>query len=200
MSAHKNDFAGYSRDQVVNIINSVIAKVKNPQEVSYETICAELHSLKHAIDEMRGQLRSSLPKDIAGSGTKDELQAAIGATEKATNDIMDSCERIRTGVAGAGPEAINAVEAEITRIYEACAFQDIVGQRITKVIKTFTKIDEGISSLVQSLDGNAPYQAEAPKEKEPDYSKGEGLLNGPALPQNAMSQDDIDKLLSSFDD
>ncbi|MGB4107911.1 MAG: protein phosphatase CheZ [Alphaproteobacteria bacterium] len=199
MPEQKDDFVAgqYSRDQVVNIINSVIAKVKNPQEVSYETICLELHSLKSAIDDMRGQLRNSLPRDI---GAKDELEAAIGETEKATHAIMDSCERIRAKVAGAGPETAMAIETEITGIYEACTFQDIVGQRITKVIKTFKKVDESISAIVHALDGNAPYPGEAPKEKKPDYSKGEGLMNGPALPQNAMSQDDIDKLLSSFDD
>ena len=81
-----------------------------------------------------------------------------------------------------------------TRIYEACGFQDITGQRITKVVATLKTIEAKVAHMVAAFGSRAsrPPAAEAM----PDPSL---LLNGPQLPAAAMDQSDIDKLLASFD-
>ena len=120
----------------------------------------------------------------------------MGATEKATTTIMDSCEKILAQMAHENHDLIQKTEAEIVKIYEACTFQDITGQRITKVIKTLKKIDEQVSSLLEALD-NKLISLGLPGNVE--TTTPVSLLNGPALPQEAISQDEIDRILAAFD-
>ena len=83
------------------------------------------------------------------------------------------------------------------RIYEACSFQDITGQRITKIITTLKSIEAKVAQIIATFGGrdpNAPPVAVAAPVMDEDE-----LLNGPQLPALAMDQSDIDKLLASFD-
>jgi hypothetical protein len=66
---------------------------------------------------------------------------------------------------------------------------------------TLRKIDEKINELLGSVDtsGVPPLHEEDTKEEE-QGTNGDPLLNGPQLAANAMSQDEIDRLLSEFDD
>lgn len=187
----------YRKDQVASIINSVIGKVQSVPRVPAADLESELMALKSMIDELHAQLGQVNAGDISGQfipSATDELDAIVEATEKATDGIMESCEVIQSLVTNPGPDTASKVEEQITRVYEACTFQDITGQRITKIVKTLKKIDERVSSLVGMIEGKVNAVAGG------DSSGGAtSLLNGPALPQNAISQDDIDKLLAEFD-
>ena len=191
--------ASYDRDQVVSIVNSVLHKIQEPQSVSKDIICNELLSLKNIIEDLRKQLNAAQADTIGQTdipNAKDELDAVVGATEKATTTIMDSCEKILAQMAHENQGLIQKTEAEIVKIYEACTFQDITGQRITKVIKTLKKIDEQVSSLLEALD-NKLISLGLPGNVE--TTTPVSLLNGPALPQEAISQDEIDRILAAFD-
>ena len=186
----------FGRDQVVSIINSVIGKVNAPQELPRDLICRELNGLKETIEALREQLQVSAPGDISRTHiptAKDELDAVIETTEQATNTIMTACESVLANVRGGPPAISQSVEADIVRIFEACTFQDITGQRITKVIRTLKDIDSKVCGLLGALGQPLENVVTALPRQEHD-----SLLNGPQLPQNAVSQDDIDKLLSSF--
>ena len=80
-------------------------------------------------------------------------------------------------------------------IYEACSFQDITGQRVSKVVKTFHTIEEKIDHLVSVLGIKAKRYIDEDDEHEGD----DRFINGPALPPEAISQEDIDKLLVELD-
>ena len=188
-----SDVQSFGRDQVVNIINSVIGKVKGPQELSRDLICRELTGLKDTIESLRQQLHVAAPGDISQMHiptARDELDAVIDSTEQATNSIMTACESVLTQMEKAPPELGKNVEAEIVRIYEACTFQDITGQRISKVIKTLKEIDGKVCQLLGVIG-----QPETGYESK---SESESLLNGPQLPKDAISQDEIDRLLADF--
>ncbi|MCM2343659.1 MAG: protein phosphatase CheZ [Alphaproteobacteria bacterium] len=187
----------YRKDQVASIINSVIGKVQSVPRVPAADLESELVALKSMIDELHAQLGQVNAGDISGQfipSATDELDAIVEATEKATDGIMESCEAIQSLVSSPGPDLASKVEEQITRVYEACTFQDITGQRITKIVKTLKKIDERVSSLVGMIEGKVNAVAGVEGAAGPT-----SLLNGPALPQNAISQDDIDKLLAEFD-
>ena len=96
-------------------------------------------------------------------------------------------------------ETAEVVETEVTKIFEACSFQDITGQRITKVVSTLKQIDEKVSDLLGVLAKKMPGYEEVTEEGDSNGQSDSGLVNGPQLPQNAITQDDIDKLLSDFD-
>ena len=89
-------------------------------------------------------------------------------------------------------DAAGVLQEATTKIYEACSFQDITGQRITKVVATLKAIDNKVGHIIATFDrreGHPP-----PRPAPPEGS----LLNGPQLPASAMDQSDIDKLLASF--
>lgn len=183
----------YERDQVVKIINSVLAKV---QESSPDhAVFKEIQELKNIIQEARTEIGSTRPDDISGKhipAATDELDAIVVATAEATGTIMDSCEMIQKSFEKMDPVLASGLENEVTKIFEACSFQDITGQRITKVVKTLKKIDEKITALLGVLGSKAPGYEEVSEEEE------NSLLSGPQLPGKGVSQDDIDKLLGDL--
>ncbi|MBV8536098.1 MAG: protein phosphatase CheZ [Alphaproteobacteria bacterium] len=114
----------------------------------------------------------------------------MAATAEATGAILDSAEKLTALGAGADPELRDQIAEQATRIFEACSFQDITGQRITKVVKTLKQIEAKVGELVQAF-GDEPAPVRGAKSTGNDEA---ALLNGPQLPQNAVSQSDIDAL------
>src|SRR5690606_621227 len=83
----------------------------------------------------------------------DELDAVVGATEQATNSILEAVEVIETLVGEMTPEAGKQITEAVTRVYEACNFQDITGQRITKVVKALQHIEQKVDGLLAVFGG-----------------------------------------------
>lgn len=133
----------------------------------------------------------------------DQLDAIVAATEEATNTIMEAAEEVDRATAGlmdhvSDPEARARLEGlpdAVGRIFEACAFQDITGQRITKVVHTLKLIEERVHSLITIWGKEAIAQAaEEDGREEPAEDPDQALLNGPALGGQGVTQADIDKL------
>ena len=64
---------------------------------------------------------------------------------------MSAAEAIEAIGAKADPETSAALLDAVTRIYEASAFQDITGQRITKVVRALQHIEGRIAALAAGL-------------------------------------------------
>jgi chemotaxis protein CheZ len=170
----------------------------------------ELKHLAEFIQDTKTEIAALRP-DVVKSEylptAADELDAIVASTAHATNAIMDAADAI--SAAGSSPEITDAV----TKIYEACTFQDITGQRITKVIKVLKVIEERIDRLLIAVGGTEPLpldQLETVSTAAVDQNSIDALfgsaeqdrtdarlLNGPQLPANASSQDEIDALLAA---
>lgn len=191
--------AEIGRDKVVKIINSVIEKVGAAEEISREHIYHELRALHDLIEETRQEISAARMGDISGThipSATDELDAVVKATEVATGTIMDACDAISDYSAKLDDTHKNFLIGEITKVLEACSFQDITGQRITKVVKSLIVIDEKINQLMAVLEEKIPG---LPSKVLDDNRTPEAkLMNGPQLPDKAISQDDIDKLLADL--
>ncbi len=188
------------KDQVKELINSVIQKVEAKEESSREKIASELRDLQNLIESSRKEISETHVGDVKFTHVPtatDELGAVVAATEAATGVIMDACD-----VIGAEAEKLDAghkdvLMNEVTKILEACSFQDITGQRISKVMKNLKSIEEKVGALLAILADKMPDTLlDAPVE---DTREGdERLKNGPQMPDKAVSQDDIDKLLADL--
>ncbi len=190
--------ADNKKDKIVKIISSVIGKVEENQNVSLASVMVDLRDLLLVIEETRRELGMARPSDITGKhipGATDELDAIIDATSEATSTIMDCCDVISEKAGTVGGENGDAISAEVMKIFEACSFQDITGQRVTKVVKTFRDIEDKIDKLVGVLGIKT-----VAGEEEDDRVGDEKLLNGPQMASEAISQDDIDKLLAELDE
>jgi chemotaxis protein CheZ len=100
------------------------------------------------------------------------------------------------------PAMAEKVTEAVTQVYESCNFQDITGQRITKVVKALKHIESRVDALVSAFgDEISKYKTAHPQAEKATENKmsDAALLNGPQLPDSAGKQDDIDALLASFD-
>lgn len=129
-----------------------------------------------------------------------ELNEVVKATEEATNRIMDEADLVQAIADKLDDSAAkDQLTIHVANLMEACAFQDITGQRITKVLRVLEHIESRVGKLVKIFGGALPEGytiklATAAQGSRPD----ESLMNGPQLGKDAPSQDDIDKLFASL--
>ncbi|MEC7703583.1 MAG: protein phosphatase CheZ [Pseudomonadota bacterium] len=190
---------GFGRDKVVKIISSVLSKVSEAEEISRESLYKDLKDLQDIIHDARKEISFARPSDIQDKHiptATDELDLIVKSTEEATSSIMDSCEILEQEADKEGGPSAFVVSEEVTKIYEACSFQDLTGQRVTKVISSLVTIEEKVSKMIDILGSRLPGM-DVPEEEE--ATGDAALMNGPQAPDKAISQDDIDKLLAEFD-
>lgn len=127
-----------------------------------------------------------------------KLGAAVEGMEKATVKILKSTEAIDDS-AKALAAALKTdyerglaqdIQDHVVKIYEACNFQDLAGQRIGNVIATLNLIEDRVTAM---LDRHERQTIDAPAAKPLADC---GLLNGPRLDGDSghTSQRDIDIL------
>jgi chemotaxis protein CheZ len=153
-------------------------------EIEYAQLLECLRGARLAIAQLRpAELRMvRLPTAL------NHMSAIVESTEVAAHQILSAAEEIM--VTSQLPDRGSAVHDACMRIVEACAFQDLAGQRIQTVVMTLLSIEDKLAALEQTLvghdlqdDGDSPYGAA-------DY------LAGPSLPDEGVSQDEIDRLMS----
>lgn len=128
-----------------------------------------------------------------------QLDAIVMSTEEASNAIMAASEIIL--------EASNRLEGDIsdddrksaqvdiahsaTAVMEACSFQDLAGQRVTKILHSLRFVEERVESMIELCGSDAMVEliGELP-EPEPDHDDVE--MHGPT--SEGISQDEIDAL------
>ncbi len=168
-----------------------------------ETLKDELFGLFHYIQRVRQEIAAiHKPSDDEHTFDKmgDQLDAIIEATEEATNTIMESVEanddvlrNLRDTMTHTDQVAmIDKILENSGKIFEACSFQDITGQRITKVVRSLSYVETRVNSII-SIWGEKDIDAveiAVAQEKTED----EKLLGGPQRKEHAISQDEIDKL------
>jgi chemotaxis protein CheZ len=169
---------------------------------------AELDAMKEAITSTKLEIASIHRSDYEGKGMRrvaGELDAVVGATEAAATTILAAVEEIETQAnmlrATGGKNGVdNQVDVILDRVvsmYEACNFQDLTGQRISKIVTVMKFVEDRLDRMIGVWGG-----LEAFKELV-DQQQGEGhedderaLLNGPKLATDDghVDQGDIDAL------
>lgn len=161
-------------------------------------------AIQQAIMQTKSEIGSLASRGFKGQSLNratDELDAVVQDTEQATETILAAAETIDaqagallTQVDETHREGIMEIHRQAIRIFEACNFQDISGQRISKVVSLLRFIELRVTSMVEIWGG--PEEVEA-VEEEPE-NPDDALLNGPALSSDTgvVSQDDIDSLFA----
>ena len=134
----------------------------------------------------------------------DELDAIVSATEEATNQIMENAEgiedlveQVKARTEDAETNALlDQVPVKTSDIFQACTFQDITGQRITKVVKLLKFVEERVNALI-SVWGESAIAHEAVDRNDPDAKDPyKRYLHGPQMEGEAISQDEVDAMLA----
>lgn len=181
----------FDREQVVQIVEQVVAQAAPPS-------CVRALA---ALDRVTGQMREELSKTGPGHvlallpNARAELEAIVQTTEEAANIIMEECEALQKI---AGEEG----NAAIARILEACSFQDLTGQRRTKIRRALDLAEERTQKIADVLRARfADLESLNPVHAGEEGGAGgadAALMNGPQLPGQGLSQEEIDKLLDGF--
>lgn len=189
-----------SREEVAVIVGSVLASMGGELTQHDLRIYAELETLARFINNAKKEIATIQPSDIHSQHiplATDELDAVVGATEDATNRIMDACDQMMALAGDVPAEVSNKLMDITTGIYEACNFQDITGQRITKVVRALKHIEQKVEALLVALGEEVqrrhPAMAAA-AEPEPTGEGDAKLLNGPSKPGAGIDQAFIDSL------
>ena len=131
-----------------------------------------------------------------------ELGAVVGGTEEATQQILEAAESIdeaASSIAKTNSPELQArfsqdIQERVVTIYEACNFQDLTGQRISKVMTTMRFIENHINIMMDIWGGVDAIKKHAVIV---DDRVGDArLLNGPKglNDEGHASQNDIDAL------
>jgi chemotaxis protein CheZ len=132
-----------------------------------------------------------------------ELGAVVGGTEQATQQILEAAEAIDQAASAmakvTSPDQHKIlsedIQERVVSIFEACNFQDLTGQRISKVMTTMKFIESHITVMMDIWGGVDAIKAHAPAIEDTRDADAK-LLNGPKLDGDVghASQDDIDAL------
>lgn len=172
-----------------SFIDSLDSKVYG----EFREIADYIKNTKSEIGHLQANDLSSNHIPEAGS----ELSAVVSSTEEATTKIMECAEEI-LDADSSDPEAYQKlVNDKVMVIFEACSFQDITGQRISKVVETLEHIESRVSRFASAIGAEDTEQPSSEKEDKRKKRKKDLILNGPAMDGEGVSQDDIDALLNS---
>jgi chemotaxis protein CheZ len=120
---------------------------------------AELDEIHEAIGNTKKELANLHVKGLDGDGmckVTNELDAIVVGTENATESILAAAEVIDTTAADLAATLVQEgnraqatdIQDQVVKIFEACNFQDLTGQRITKVVRTLAFIEDRVNRMM----------------------------------------------------
>lgn len=189
-----------SIDEVGGVVASIMDTLQGDMSSLDLRVYRELDGLVKYINSTKAEIAAVRTEDIRNKhlpDATDQLDAIVRHTEEATGIILDAAEIID---AEAGKLKCQAINDQVMLIFEACGFQDITGQRISKIVSALKHIEERIEKIT-TIFGSQLQGIELPQDdaESDDRDQDEKLLSGPSLPANANDQEKIDALLASFD-
>lgn len=172
------------------------------QKLEVNILKTELRALANSIQETKreiAQLRNNNSDSDRLIAVAGELDAIVGSTETATDGILDAAEKIDNiahNLKSHGNDSyLQRMAEDITEnimvIFEHCNFQDITGQRTTKVVNTLKFVEDRIDKMIDIWGRDTFNELVQDEHEDEDDSR---LLNGPQMADKAISQDEIDKL------
>jgi len=176
----------------------------NPNLTESEHLRKELLGLFQYIQRVRQEIaainRGYDDDSEQFESMSEQLDAIVAATEEATNTIMGRMEdndkavdELRKVVTDPDQVALlDRINGNGNDVYQACSFQDITGQRVTKIVKSVTYVEQRVNALVDVWGKD---ELDKVTVKTEEKTEDEKLLRGPALAsEESLNQADIDAL------
>lgn len=189
--------------EVRDVVESILTTMDGDLDPADGKLFTEVNALSQYIHSAKTEIAALRPDQLRSDHivpATDELDAVVSATEVATNTIMEAAETIEEVAERLDVKLADALSVATTKIYEACSFQDITGQRIGKVVGALKEIEIRVDGIVAAFgDGDGAEQirqhaADHVTQADPAPVDLGELLHGPQLPDQAINQDDIDAL------
>jgi chemotaxis protein CheZ len=152
-------------DRIEAAVRAVLGSMAGDMTMTEAALLGELEALGREVARAKSEIAALRVDDINASHiptATDELDAVVSHTATATNEILDCCETLeglQARLSGADAEALSGA---VTRIYEACSFQDITGQRIGKVVAALKSIEKRVTAVTASFGRGGPVEDDPP--------------------------------------
>jgi hypothetical protein len=183
------EFAGIAR-QAETLANSMQAFFRKLDHTVYRDLSAIADAIARAREEIRAlKPRNLCEERLPSAGA--ELRAIVKDTETATHGIMTAAEALLAAEPDGSPEYRAFRDEQVTLIFEACGFQDITGQRVSKVVSVLELVEARVGRLASALGVS---EADRTGTDSAETARRSKLLNGPAIDGPETSQDEIDAL------
>ena len=105
----------------------------------------------------------------------------------------DVVTKLRETITDAAQLALlDQINANGADVFEACSFQDIIGQRFSKGVKSVTYVEDRVNALIEVWGKDEIDKIEVKPDKE--KTEDEKLLHWLALEGEGISQGEVDKL------
>lgn len=189
-------------DEIANVVGSLVKGQTHDEEI--DQIAGELRELLAYINAAKSELVGMQPKSLSNRDIPDageQLDAIVKSTEEAAETIMDAAETVEQISEEMGDDASERLAKVSTDLFQASSFQDLTGQRITKVMRTLGHLEERLNALADAIgdDYIEPEEEEIERDDEGVATDDTDLLHGPQLDGEGNSQAEIDAILASFD-
>lgn len=188
---------------IQRIENNLVQPDNKSQQEDLDPIRMSIIEMAKAIAKTREEIKSIKPANEDDNhliNATEELSAIVESTENATNTILEAAEEIQEAAwvlreAGAQDEPCDKIDNKTTDIYTACSFQDITGQRTTKVVQALSYIENRVNAMIDIWGLNEFASDFAPKQDQSDVRPDAHLLNGPAKIGEGLEQTHVDDML-----
>jgi len=212
----------YAHDEIMSELRLLRALVKPSEQVTqqmieaYKAQIAEAAKLKGELDLIQDAItrtkREIATVHVTGfegpemARVTNELDAIVGGTESATDAILSNAEEIDQLASTLAPrlkdeqnqQLVQDMQERVIKIFEACNFQDLTGQRITKIVRALKFVEERLDRMIGVWGGLDAFKELAGEQRHERAPGERALLNGPRLADDAghVTQEDIDALFN----
>lgn len=189
-------------EDIASVVGSLVEGTTHDNEL--DNVATELRELLQFINAAKAELVGMQPKSLSNRDIPDanvELDAVIQASEEAAGTIMDVGDMLGEVAEQVDEENAAKLNNAATDLFQASSFQDLTGQRITKVNTTLSHLEERLNALAEAIGDD--FVAEKLEDIETDDEgvavNDADLLHGPQLEGEGNSQAEIDAILAAFD-
>jgi chemotaxis protein CheZ len=189
-------------------------RIENDCESEDDQITAgDLNKLKNETDAIHRVVSHTMREfanlhfgafgDTGHGRARRELDAVVDSSQQATQQILEAAEAIdeaantlSASLKNGQDQALTSdIRDQVVRIFEACNFQDLGGQRIAKVVATLTFVEDRIARMLDIWGGRDALMNSAAVAPAAPNSPAK-MVSGPKLSGDPghISQQEIDAM------
>lgn len=182
--------------QVLAAIDKLASRMAGPPaDANLDRIRMDLKEMAEAISHTKHEI-AAINHDGQGESeiliASGELDSIVSETEQATSSILEAAEQVQEAAwimreDGVNPDMCDTLDGLATRIYTACSFQDITGQRISKVIGALNTLEDRIHAMSEIWDVDGWSKSD---EAASNAAPSAGQHN-----RNVTGQNDVDQVM-----
>ncbi len=186
------------RDEIEKIVKDIVQSELPGQYAGHTIASLRKYQENESIVEIADP--SNSPREISEKHLPaiiQNLNAIRSTAESATHAIMNAAENIQALLGMLDERLEQQIRKELTLVVQACAFQDITGQRMTRIVDSIEEIECSVDGILAAMGDKqaARRYGEMKAKREKDKALHKNKLSGP---QNIIVKDKQAEIDSIF--